>query len=172
MSYQIKLDQWFCLPVVDVRDGRAYFSDHGWEDLIIDGERVFMRPLDRTFSDRSVPALKLMKRGHVYRLKYMLRGEQVSWEYDLTVPEHYDTPGLQYHSYVECLVWEMGLNRSDDPNAPIEAVDAVIALNPPALADYRGGKKSAINSLLGMCMKQAKGLDARKVKERLVEVLG
>jgi aspartyl-tRNA(Asn)/glutamyl-tRNA(Gln) amidotransferase subunit B len=66
----------------------------------------------------------------------------------------------------------LGLIQSTDAGAVDAAIDAVVALNPPALNDFRAGKQAAIGALVGMVMKQAKGLNAKVVQERLRAKLG
>ena len=68
---------------------------------------------------------------------------------------------------------DLGLIQSTDTGAVDALVDALIAENPKSLQDYRGGKKQARGALIGMIMKQGKGLNARIVGERLdAKVLG
>ena len=66
----------------------------------------------------------------------------------------------------------LGLLQSNDMSAVDAAIDALLAANPPALADYKGGKKQARGSLIGMMMKSGKGLNAKVMGERLDERLG
>ena len=66
----------------------------------------------------------------------------------------------------------LGLLQSNDMGAVDAAIDALIAANPQALIDYKGGKKQARGSLIGMMMKSGKGLNAKVVGERLDERLG
>ncbi len=66
----------------------------------------------------------------------------------------------------------LGLLQSNDAGAVDAAVDALVAANPQALIDYRGGKKAARGNLIGMIMKSGKGLNAKVVGERLDAKLG
>jgi aspartyl-tRNA(Asn)/glutamyl-tRNA(Gln) amidotransferase subunit B len=66
----------------------------------------------------------------------------------------------------------LGLLQSSDTGAIDAAIDAMIAANPPALADYKSGKKQARGALIGMVMKNGKGLNAKMVGERLDSKLG
>jgi aspartyl-tRNA(Asn)/glutamyl-tRNA(Gln) amidotransferase subunit B len=66
---------------------------------------------------------------------------------------------------------KLSLIQSTDTGAIDTAIDALIAQNPPALADYRGGKQSAFGSLVGSIMKSGKGLNPKLVQERLRERL-
>lgn len=66
----------------------------------------------------------------------------------------------------------LGLIQQSDTGAIDAAIDAVLARNPPPLADYRAGKQAALGALVGMVMKSAKGLNPRLVQERLKAKLG
>ena len=71
----------------------------------------------------------------------------------------------------EKLAADLGLMQVSD-TAPIDAaIDALIALNPKPMQDYRAGKQAALGALVGMVMKQAKGLNPKMVQERLKEKL-
>jgi aspartyl-tRNA(Asn)/glutamyl-tRNA(Gln) amidotransferase subunit B len=65
-----------------------------------------------------------------------------------------------------------GLLQSTDTGPVDAAIEAVLATNPPGLADYKAGKQSALGSLIGAVMKQGKGLNAKVVGERLRARLG
>jgi aspartyl-tRNA(Asn)/glutamyl-tRNA(Gln) amidotransferase subunit B len=71
----------------------------------------------------------------------------------------------------EALAAELGLMQVSDTNAIDEAIDALIAANPKALGDFKAGKQSAMGSLIGMVMKNGKGLNPKMVSERLKERL-
>jgi aspartyl-tRNA(Asn)/glutamyl-tRNA(Gln) amidotransferase subunit B len=72
----------------------------------------------------------------------------------------------------EHIAAELGLIQSSDTGAVDAAIDALIASNPKPLADYKAGKQAAMGALVGMVMKNAKGLNAKVVQERLKERLG
>jgi aspartyl-tRNA(Asn)/glutamyl-tRNA(Gln) amidotransferase subunit B len=55
------------------------------------------------------------------------------------------------------LVDELGLAQVSDSSALESAVDAALAANPAAVADYHAGKASAINFLKGQVMKATRG---------------
>ena len=55
--------------------------------------------------------------------------------------------------YVE----EQGLKTVNDESAIKEAVEKVIAANPQAVSDYRGGKEKALGALVGQTMKATRG---------------
>jgi aspartyl-tRNA(Asn)/glutamyl-tRNA(Gln) amidotransferase subunit B len=55
-----------------------------------------------------------------------------------------------------------------DDSALEQAVDEAIAANPKAVADYLGGKESALGAFLGPIMRATKGqADANAVRELL-----
>ena len=55
------------------------------------------------------------------------------------------------------VVDELGLAQVSDSSALASAVDAALAANPAAVADYHAGKASAINFLKGQVMKATRG---------------
>ncbi len=67
---------------------------------------------------------------------------------------------------------KLGLIQSTDTGPIDAAIDAMLASNPPGLADFRAGKQSAIGSLIGIVMKSGKGLNPKLVQERLRAKLG
>ena len=67
---------------------------------------------------------------------------------------------------------EQGLKTVNDESALKEAIEKVIAANPQAVSDYRGGKEKALGALVGQTMKATKGkanpgLVSRMLKEIL-----
>ena len=67
----------------------------------------------------------------------------------------------------ETIAQQMGLIQVSDTSAIDAAIDAVIAANPKPLQDYRAGKQSAMGAVVGMVMKNARGLNPKIVQERL-----
>ncbi len=67
----------------------------------------------------------------------------------------------------EQLAAELGLMQVSDTGAIDAAIDAVIAANPKPLQDYRAGKPTAMGALVGMVMKNGKGLNPKMVQEAL-----
>ena len=61
----------------------------------------------------------------------------------------------------------LGLRQVSDTSAVDAAIDALIAANPKPLQDLRAGKQAAMGALVGMVMRQAKGLNPKLVQERL-----
>jgi aspartyl-tRNA(Asn)/glutamyl-tRNA(Gln) amidotransferase subunit B len=50
-----------------------------------------------------------------------------------------------------------GLHQISDPDAVGQAVDAALAANPDAVADYRAGKQQVVGFLVGQVMKATRG---------------
>jgi aspartyl-tRNA(Asn)/glutamyl-tRNA(Gln) amidotransferase subunit B len=67
----------------------------------------------------------------------------------------------------EAVASELGLIQVSDTGAIDTAIDAMIAANPKPLQDYRAGKQSAMGALVGMVMKNGKGLNPKMVQEAL-----
>jgi aspartyl-tRNA(Asn)/glutamyl-tRNA(Gln) amidotransferase subunit B len=61
----------------------------------------------------------------------------------------------------------LGLLQVSDTSAIDAAIDAMLASNPKPLQDYRAGKESALGALVGMVMKNGRGLNPKIVQERL-----
>ncbi len=60
----------------------------------------------------------------------------------------------------------------DNGDAVLAVVKAVIASEPKAVADYKGGKEKALMSLFGKCMKELKGnCDPQSLKEILLKTI-
>lgn len=62
-----------------------------------------------------------------------------------------------------------GLDKKVDTSEIDGVLDAVIAANPQAVADYKGGKTKAMQALFGACMKQLKGAGDPAVIKSLLE---
>ena len=70
--------------------------------------------------------------------------------------------------YVE----EYGLKTVNDEGALIEVLEKVIADNPQAVVDYKGGKEKALGALVGQTMKAMKGkANPGLVNQKLREML-
>jgi aspartyl-tRNA(Asn)/glutamyl-tRNA(Gln) amidotransferase subunit B len=67
----------------------------------------------------------------------------------------------------ESIAAELGLTQVSDSSAIDAAIDKVIAENPKPLQDFRAGKQAAMGALVGMVMKNAKGLNPKMVQETL-----
>ncbi len=72
----------------------------------------------------------------------------------------------------EDLVKSLGLKQNNNTEVLESAIKEVLANNPKAIADYRGGKESAIGFLLGQTMRATKGTaDANIVRELLLTLI-
>lgn len=72
----------------------------------------------------------------------------------------------------EKYVEEHGLNTVNDEGALQEVLEKVIADNPQAVADYKGGKEKALGALVGQTMKAMKGkANPGMVNQKLKEML-
>ncbi len=78
---------------------------------------------------------------------------------------------IEKDSPAEQAATELGLIQVSDTGAIDAAIDAVLATKPKAVDDYKGGKKAALGGIVGLVMKQGKGLNAKLVQQRLVEKL-
>ena len=76
--------------------------------------------------------------------------------------------GVNPEAYVE----EHGLKTVNDEGALEEVLKEVIAKNPKAIADYKGGKEKALGALVGQTMKAMKGkANPGMVNQKLREML-
>jgi len=57
----------------------------------------------------------------------------------------------------EAIIEKRGLKQISDSGELEKIVDQVIAANAQQVADYKGGKEKAFNSLVGQAMKLSKG---------------
>ena len=74
---------------------------------------------------------------------------------------------------VDAIIERRGLKQISDAGALEKIVDDVIAGNPQQVADYRGGKERAFNSLVGQAMKATRGkANPQQVAEILKRKLG
>ncbi len=72
----------------------------------------------------------------------------------------------------ECYVEEQGLKNISDEGALREAAEKVLAANPQAVEDYKGGKEKAFGALMGQTMRAMKGkADPAAVRQLLEELL-
>jgi len=72
---------------------------------------------------------------------------------------------------VDDAIGALGLKQVSDTGEIDAAIDALIASNPKPLADYKAGKQAAMGALVGMLMRNAKGLNPKMVQERLKQKL-
>jgi aspartyl-tRNA(Asn)/glutamyl-tRNA(Gln) amidotransferase subunit B len=72
----------------------------------------------------------------------------------------------------ESLVEKLGLKQMNNDDELKTMVEAAISANPQSVADYKGGKTSAIGFLVGQVMKASKGkANPQKVNEMLKSLL-
>lgn len=71
----------------------------------------------------------------------------------------------------EEIVAERGLRQIADEGALRQVVAEVLAANPQAVADYRGGKKAAIGFLVGQVMRATRGQASPELANRLLREL-
>ena len=64
---------------------------------------------------------------------------------------------------------EQGLDRKVDASAVESVIDSVLAANPKAVEDFRGGKVKAMGALFGACMKELKGAGDPAVIKGILE---
>ena len=72
---------------------------------------------------------------------------------------------------IDELIDAKGLAIIADTGQLQSAVDAVIARNPKAVEDFKGGKQQAVGKLIGEVIREVKGADAKVVRQMLVERL-
>ena len=82
--------------------------------------------------------------------------------------DHVFEENVDPEKYVE----EHGLKTVNDEGALIEVLEKVIADNPQAVVDYKGGKEKALGALVGQTMKAMKGkANPGLVNQKLREML-
>ena len=74
---------------------------------------------------------------------------------------------MQADAPAEKVAQELGLMQISDTGSIDVAIDALFAANPKPLQDYQAGKQAALGALVGMVMKQGKGLNPKLVQERI-----
>jgi aspartyl-tRNA(Asn)/glutamyl-tRNA(Gln) amidotransferase subunit B len=79
---------------------------------------------------------------------------------------------MEQDAAAEQIAAELGLMQVSDTLAIDAAIETLIAQNPKPLQDYKAGRQAAFGALVGMIMKQAKGLNPKVVQERLRQKLG
>lgn len=72
---------------------------------------------------------------------------------------------------VDALIEQRGLAVVSDTGALEAAVQAAIAESPQAVTDFQAGKQQAVGAIIGKVMRQAKGADAKVVRELIVQKL-
>lgn len=128
-----------------------------------------MGEMFRLMKDKSMePEDLVLSPEHLAKLIDMTDAGTISASVARKVFEHVFTDDVDPEKYVE----ENGLKTVKDEGAIREAVEKVIADNPQAVADYKGGKEKALGALMGQSMRALKGkADAGAVREMLMEIL-
>jgi aspartyl-tRNA(Asn)/glutamyl-tRNA(Gln) amidotransferase subunit B len=109
-----------------------------------------------------IPALGIAPKT-VSRIAKMIDENQLAPSSALPLLEAVDAQSND----VQEVASRLGLLQVSDTSAIDAAIDAVIAQNPKALQDYRAGRQSALGAVVGMVMKQAKGLNPKMVQEQI-----
>ena len=128
-----------------------------------------MGEMFRLMKDKSMePEDLALSPEHLAKLIDMTDAGTISASVARKVFEHVFTDDVDPEKYVE----ENGLKTVKDEGAIREVVEKVIADNPQAVADYKGGKEKALGALMGQSMRALKGkADAGAVREMLMEIL-
>ena len=106
---------------------------------------------------------------HLAKLIDMTDAGTISASVARKVFEQIFTDDVDPEKYVE----ENGLKTVNDEGAIREAVEKVLADNPQAVADYKGGKQKAFGALMGQSMRALKGkADPAAVTKMIKEILG
>jgi aspartyl-tRNA(Asn)/glutamyl-tRNA(Gln) amidotransferase subunit B len=74
-----------------------------------------------------------------------------------------------YADVVDVMIESQGLKQITDTGAIEAMIDSVLAANEGIVAEYKGGKLAAFNSLVGQCMKAAKGKASPAVVNELLK---
>lgn len=111
--------------------------------------------------------IEVFKKDHMLEILEMLSRSKITEdgavEIIRTILDKGGTPGE--------IVAEKGLLRVEENIVAVAAREA-IQENPAAVADYKGGKREALNFLVGQVMKKTRGrADAKVVREMLLEAL-
>lgn len=124
---------------------------------------------------------KLVEAGHVLRFEIWWECCYGRWE-ELSFKEHrsweiLDKDNNLLHNWVYIVAHEHNLLTTSLPDDELATlINSTLEMNPKPLVEYRAGKLSAINAILGIVMKNAKEkdmrIDPRTVKEKLTEMLG
>ena len=105
---------------------------------------------------------------HLAKLIDMTDAGTISAAVARKVFEQIFTDDVDPEKYVE----ENGLKTVNDEGAIREAVEKVLADNPQAVADYKGGKQKAFGALMGQSMRALKGkADPAAVTKMIKEML-
>ena len=105
---------------------------------------------------------------HLAKLIELTEGGMINSSVAKEVFEKIFAEDIEPEQYIEAL----GLKMVNDEGALIEVLEKVIADNPQAVADYKGGKEKALGALVGQTMKAMKGkAKPGMVNQKLREML-
>lgn len=72
---------------------------------------------------------------------------------------------------IDEIIATRGLAIVSDSGELQTVITAVVAKNPKAVADFKGGKQAAVGALIGQVMREIKGADPQSVRELLIQTL-
>lgn len=123
----------------------------------------------RLMKEHSVDAEALsFSAAHLAKLIELVDKKTINSSVAKEVFEHIFADDVEPETYVK----EHGLATVNDAGALKKVIEEVIANNPKAIADYRGGKEKALGALVGQTMKAMKGkADPASVNQMLREML-
>lgn len=123
----------------------------------------------RLMKEHSLDADKLtFSAKHLAKLIEMVDNKVINSNVAKEVFEKIFTDDIEPETYVN----EHGLATVNDEGALKKVVEEVIANNPKAIEDYKGGKEKALGALVGQTMKAMKGkADPGTVNQMLRELL-
>ncbi|MCF2679579.1 Asp-tRNA(Asn)/Glu-tRNA(Gln) amidotransferase subunit GatB [Faecalicatena contorta] len=105
---------------------------------------------------------------HLAKLIELTEGGMINSSVAKEVFEKIFAEDIEPEQYIEA----HGLKMVNDEGALIEVLEKVIADNPQAVADYKGGKEKALGALVGQTMKAMKGkANPGMVNQKLREML-
>ena len=95
------------------------------------------------------------------------------WDGKVVGVANFSLPSLQLQAQGDAYIEKMDLRQISDSDEIERICGEIIAANPSQVADYRGGKEKAFNSLVGQAMKATKGkANPQQVNEILKRKLG
>ena len=102
---------------------------------------------------------------HLAKLIELTEGGMINSSVAKEVFEKIFAEDIEPEQYIE----SHGLKMVNDEGALTEVLEKVIADNPQAVADYKGGKEKALGFLVGQCMKRSKGQGNPGLMRQLLE---
>ncbi len=154
--------------VSPTEDDYRVVEEHGVEEenakFIVDSGNMalFTRLADRHPSSHVLKAIEELEREDV-------EPEEEPVETLVELAENYTHMQRLAQHYAE----KDEFPQEEDGFDLAETVESVVEENPDAVDDYREGKESAINYLLGQVMQRTRGrAEGRKAREKLLEAIG